>query len=1180
MNVKKFSVLLIVAMTLLTFSLAGVGLTYTGHSKNTKYDIAGAYQSSVHNNRYRSLYSLISPVYRSSLIKSIINSAYMANSPYVSSSGDGNAPLLVNTINTLNNNIYSGNNIGTNFFGITGAAYDGSNGNIYVAAMEQGSVSSRSVQSDLNGTLIVVNATHDTIVSTIHLEISSPTWVLYDSVNGYLYVSSSSNDSISVVNPGLSKVISNIPLNSSDGLPLSLTYNTMNGTVYVSMDGGIASIVGTQAVSYVSRTTTAGVLSMAYDPYNDYLYAAQPAGFNNVSKTNLTKDVGVVQVFNARNFELITNYTIGGFADSVSYYDNQIFVTGPLSQNLTIIGSSIKNVSIGYGTLYNYMNSYNGYDYAVSDFNTSLMHDIFNSIYDVIHNKTFSYNATLAEIFGGDLKVIDPSTSSIVFSHEFSILPLFMAFDPMNGTAFLTDSLRGTVTGITSSFGIYSDHFTSTPFSSVIDGMNGYLYVSDPLEGLILVYNSTNERFVGSIDTHGLPTSLVYDSHNGYVYAVDIYTDSVIEIDGTSILDGTFQMLPRAGISVVNESGVLQSEFRFPAMATSALYDPVDNSIYISLALISQINGVYDELEYINMTSDTRSFIQLGLSSNGVGVAGGLTYNTTNGMVYVAYYTSISPGTRAFSEISGTTVVRNVTYPSNISPDWYIAQVPITITYDPIHDFIIIPTYEGFAVFNNTVFTGFYPIFNATNSIFRIITSAYYVQSMDMIITDDFATASNASGHTYVSGQVSFINASSMELIGNVTVGEGPVSTAVSQNGLIYVSNLIYGTISVLTNRTNDVGTLIITDEYTNSTATLNGQPIILINGNATETVTPGFYYINVSKDGYYPYSNFVYVAPMTTNHVTVYMKPISSYGYLQGFIDPSYAHISADGVSIPVSNGYFNQSLTPGFYYISAFAPGYSTALIEVNISQGKTTTVNLALQKISRYGMINGNMMPFNASDSPSVLINGTVAALNLTGYFSATVPYGTYTVSAYENGYYPLSITINVSSTETNVSLKLAKEPAPTSTAANSGIDAYGYNATVTTPKNVNDSIVLNYTATSGSIVIQVPLQYLKNATISDILNSKVYINGTQYKNFSIVINSNYSVYLVVYGVNGDPQLRWVYVPSTVSTPPPSPTPTPITTKLPKISYLDIYLIAGILAIVVVVAAVAAIFYRRRR
>jgi hypothetical protein len=207
-------------------------------------------------------------------------------------------------------------------------------------------------------------------------------------------------------------------------------------------------------------------------------------------------------------------------------------------------------------------------------------------------------------------------------------------------------------------------------------------------------------------------------------------------------------------------------------------------------------------------------------------------------------------------------------------------------------------------------------------------------------------------------------------------------------------------------------------------------------------------------------------------------------------------------------------------------------------------------------------------------SVLVNGYMADVNATGYYSISVPAGKYTVSVYYDGYFPMSRNLSITSSMI-VNFNLVKEP----TAANSSVTynsttANGYNVTVSRIANGNGLISVNFTATTnGTMTVSVPYKDMRNTTIAEILNSSVYINGVRDKNFSVTLTSNYTVILTVYNLSGDPTLYWTYSPSAVL-----PSSPPSTSPSPSSSLLKVIVTVG--AIAVVIAIVGIVVARKRK
>lgn len=92
--------------------------------------------------------------------------------------------------------------------------------------------------------------------------------------------------------------------------------------------------------------------------------------------------------------------------------------------------------------------------------------------------------------------------------------------------------------------------------------------------------------------------------------------------------------------------------------------------------------------------------------------------------------------------------------------------------------------------------------------------------------------------------------------------------------------------------------------------------------------------------------------------------------------------------------------------------------------------------------------------------------------------------------------------------------------------------GYNITVSNLTTKSGVISVDFNATmNGTLVVTLPESEIQNATISDILSSKVNINGVSYTDFSITVTSNGSALLTVYNLSGDPTLYRKHSPAAV-------------------------------------------------
>lgn len=108
---------------------------------------------------------------------------------------------------------------------------------------------------------------------------------------------------------------------------------------------------------------------------------------------------------------------------------------------------------------------------------------------------------------------------------------------------------------------------------------------------------------------------------------------------------------------------------------------------------------------------------------------------------------------------------------------------------------------------------------------------------------------------------------------------------------------------------------------------------------------------------------------------------------------------------------------------------------------------------------------------------------------------------------------------SNVQLNATLKI--EPVPSSTVSSKNLSASGFNVTIANVTLSKDLVNLTYTAGNNrTLTVSLPYSMVSNLTTSQIMGSKVYINGTAYKNFTVTLTDNYTVILAVTGLKGDP------------------------------------------------------------
>lgn len=281
-------------------------------------------------------------------------------------------------------------------------------------------------------------------------------------------------------------------------------------------------------------------------------------------------------------------------------------------------------------------------------------------------------------------------------------------------------------------------------------------------------------------------------------------------------------------------------------------------------------------------------------------------------------------------------------------------------------------------------------------------------------------------------------------------------------------------------------------------------------------------------------------------------------------------SEVSVNGVplALNLTTGHAEAFMSPGTYFMSITSSGYSPIFKKITLSAGTTTYENMTLSRsISQTYTVSGYVAPGNAS----VVVGGYVAEINSTGFYSIALPSGAYTISVASYGHYPETRTVNVNGNLSNENFTLPREPTATSYLSSGNITVIGFNMRESGLSLGNGSLSLNFSASAkGSLTIEIPYSEISGYSISDILNSRLLINGTSYSNFTVAITAqggHYSVLLSVTGLSSDPTLLWEF------TPPAHPSSIFGNNQ-------QLFEIIGAVAVVAVVSALVVSFYRRRR
>jgi len=765
--------------------------------------------------------------------------------------------------------------------------------------------------------------------------------------------------------------------------------------------------------------------------------------------------------------------------------------------------------------------------------------------------------------FGSDnVTVINSATDTIVQSIAVGSYPYGVAYDPSNQYMYVTNGGSDNVTVINSATDTIVQSVTvgSGPQGVAYDPSNQYMYVTNSGSNSVSVINSATDTVVQNININiGFePDGVAYDPANQYVYVTITGSDIVTVIN--SATDTIVQ-----NITV----GQLQED---------VAYDPSNQYMYVT-------NYGSGNVTVINSTTDTIvQSIAVGYGPESVA------YDPSNQYVYVANFDSGS-----------LSIIGNI----------YNATYNATFTESGL------PSGTSWYVHLNNCET----LSSTTSTIsFTLVNDSYFYT-----IGQVYGYSSNlTSGQIMVSGNNVQVSVGFTRNGAPVWAFDGEYAnyTVSGKNGTKPVSGYIYEEISGVNTNYGTINSSVIggvkgyafSSQYENNTSwnelfnAFNSTDLSLFNqGKTPASVNESFGFPESVSTGISLRTGMgTFLTDrldFTTNtqeytlkiilYVDQYSGVLLGYTYSVGPINitlllqstntnlssgssilrisvyPSYASVTVNGISPQMTSGSTSLSLSPGSYYVSVSSPGYVPELMEINMTSGRTEYLNVTLTRsTSPTYTISGYVSPGNAS----VVVDGYSASVNDSGYYSISLPAGTYVLSVTDTGYYSATGNVTLTSNMQDVNFTLIKEPTPTSSETVSNVTATGYNVTVSNIVSGNGNISVNYTATSnGTITVVLPYSQVKNATISDLLSSRLYINGVQYMNFTVAISSSdgsYSVILTVHNLTGDPTLVWLYSP--LASPP---------TKTSSTPNSEIYY-AIIGAIVVIAVIVGIVLAMRRR
>jgi YVTN family beta-propeller protein len=588
---------------------------------------------------YSQMISVINPMNRSvvAIIKIQASPSSMAYDPengylFV---GTRYGPMVI--INTHNNSVVS---YDRSYCNIIGIIYDKQNGYLYaVGHGHHVHVINPNTLSD------IANITVSTSYATLSIG--------YNTQNGYIYVGFGGK--ITIINPETNTVVKNITVG---GCPESITYDPNNGYLYVSSATGFTwSIlaVNPNIPSIIKVGTTKGPANLMYDPISNYVYVASQSG-------------GILSLINPETNSIVRNISLSSGLWAMSYNPNNGYVYLTNYNNCVVVfdpnnNSILENIPLVFYPIsmaydpencYLYVANLEGNDvYVISTENYHVVtvipvgRDPDYVFYDPQNG--YIYVANLNSSF---ISVINPNTNTVIKNINISSGATDIILDPNNGDLYVLTPYSNNLSSVAYVISTKNDSVVEVLSTEAISGTEhqgvyvpdtGYIYMDD-CGDYIGVFNPDNDStsdilYSTLLSSKLFASSMLYDPTNGYLYVIayslGTYITSIM-LDGNTIYNYSLLIINPHTNDVISNISNISVSFPYINQVGSLFLNP-----YL---MYDQANGYI----YISTVSGNNVLV-LDPSNNSIiaNISVGylpysMAYNSNNGDIYVA---NIASGT-------------------------------------------------------------------------------------------------------------------------------------------------------------------------------------------------------------------------------------------------------------------------------------------------------------------------------------------------------------------------------------------------------------------------------------------------------------------------------------------------------------------------------------------------------
>jgi DNA-binding beta-propeller fold protein YncE len=589
-----------------------------------------------------------------------------------------------------------------------------------------------------------------------------PNAFAYDRAKGEIFVSTSWNPYVSVVNDTLHQVVATVQLGYE---PSCIGYDSGKGEILVAGSANSIGIINDTTDRVVANIT------LTWSPYG-YLFAyAQRVG--EIFATNGSTNVSVI---NDTSDGLVGNVTVPSAAWNVGYdaSKNEVLVDNGYNSNITLSfistknNSVVANIPVALGTP---ASDPSNNELFVPDGNRdlSVISDVTNTLVanisvgrdtDGVVYDAGSGNLYVANDGSNDVSVVSAATGVTVANVSVGSYTTEILYDLGAGLVFaMTQSGMLAVISTTSNSIAGVVQLYSFPWGSVYDSGKGEVFVTNSgrtlsgygANGSILVINGTTDHEIASIEIGLNAVMLAYDRAKGEVFVAASGSRNISVISDTTdtiIANVTVGYLPAA-----------------------VAYDGGRGEVFVG-----------DSTDNISIINDTSNTVVANISLGGP--AAGFAYVEPKGEVYATHGANLS-----VINDSTNTVVANLSLPyvgSNLVYDYAMGELFVVTN---------VRYFGGFALSHIAVVKVSTGAVVGNISVGKLAAGIALDNTTGQIyVTNSYMGALGGSP-----GNVSVISAANDTVVTTLPVGMQPVAATWDPvSGEVFISNFWQGTLSII----------------------------------------------------------------------------------------------------------------------------------------------------------------------------------------------------------------------------------------------------------------------------------------------------------------------------------------------------------------------------------------------